>query len=94
MVQDIDDPHRQETAERLARAGAAVIVRRSPNTARETAMRDDRRTAAEREFVLDQILTALWHGRLTRTVAIDRIMAELGLSQGEAQAEVDGFLQD
>jgi hypothetical protein len=57
-------------------------------------MLDDRITAAEREFVLDQILTELWHGRLTRTVAIDRIMAELGMGQRAARAEVDGFLRD
>jgi hypothetical protein len=36
----------------------------------------------------------LWRGRLTRTVAIDRIMTKLGLSRRAAQAEVDGFLRD
>jgi hypothetical protein len=35
------------------------MVDRSPDTARETAMRDDHHMAAEREFVLDQILTDL-----------------------------------
>jgi hypothetical protein len=55
---------------------------------------DHRLAAAERELVLDHILTALWHGHLTRTVAIDRIMAELGLNQRAARDEVDGFLRD
>jgi hypothetical protein len=57
-------------------------------------MRDHRLAAAEHEFVLDHILTALWHGHLTRTVAIDRIMAELGLNQRAARDEVDSFLRD
>jgi hypothetical protein len=39
----------------------------------------ERLAAAEREFVLDQILIELWRGRLTRTVAMDRIMTKLGL---------------
>ncbi len=50
--------------------------------------------AAEREFRLDGILTALWNRRLTREAAIRRIMAELGLSERDARAEVDGFLCD
>jgi hypothetical protein len=53
-----------------------------------------RHEAAEREFWLDAILTALWKRRLTREAAIGRIRAELGLSEREAQAEVDGFLRD
>jgi hypothetical protein len=57
-------------------------------------MRDDRHTAAEREFVLDQILTELWKGKLTRESAIGRIMAKLGLSESRARAEVEGFLRD
>jgi len=61
---------------------------------RDTAMRDDRRTTAEREFVLDQILTALWKGKLTRDAAVSRIMAKLGLNERTARDEVDGFLRD
>jgi hypothetical protein len=60
----------------------------------QTAMRDDRRMAAEREFVLDQILTDLWKGKLTREIAIGRIMARLGMNQRSARDEVDGFLRD
>jgi hypothetical protein len=55
---------------------------------------DHRLAAAEREFVLDQILTDVWKGRLTREIAIGRIMARLGMNQRAAQAEVDGFLRD
>jgi hypothetical protein len=55
---------------------------------------DHRLAAAEREFVLDQILTDVWKGRLTREIAIGRIMAKLGLSKSRAQDEVDGFLRD
>jgi len=50
--------------------------------------------AAEREFRLDSILTALWKRRLTREAAVSQIMAELGLSERAARAEVDGFLCD
>ena len=50
---------RRRTYQRLARTGAAAMVDRSPTPARETAMRDDHHMAAEREFVLDQILTDL-----------------------------------
>jgi hypothetical protein len=58
-------------------------------------MPDDRRLAvAEREFVLDLILTDLWKGRLTREAAIGRIMAKLGMSERDARDEVDGFLRD
>jgi hypothetical protein len=49
---------------------------------------------AEREAVLDQILTNLWKGKLTRDAAVGRIMAKLGMGQRAAQDEVDGFLQD
>jgi hypothetical protein len=54
----------------------------------------DRLAAAEREAVLDQILTDLWKGRLTRDAVVGRIMAKLGLSKSRAQDEVDGFLRD
>jgi hypothetical protein len=57
-------------------------------------MRDDRHTAAEREFLLDQILTELWKGKLTREAAVDRIRAELDMPYRAALAEVDGFLRD
>ncbi len=57
-------------------------------------MRDDRFTAAEREFMLDAILTALWQGQLTREAAADRIRDRLGMNHRDAQAEVDGFLLD
>jgi hypothetical protein len=85
---------RKRTGKRLAGAGVAAMVDRSPNTTRETAMRPDRLPAAEREFVLDQILTDLWKGKLTREVAIGRIMAKLGMNQRAARDEVDGFLRD
>ena len=55
---------------------------------------DHRLAAAEREFVLDQILTELWKGKLTREIAVGHIMAKLGMSQRAAQDEVDGFLRD
>jgi hypothetical protein len=55
---------------------------------------DHRLAAAECEFVLDQILTDLWKGKLTRDAAVGRIMAKLGMGQRAAQDEVDGFLQD
>jgi hypothetical protein len=54
----------------------------------------DRLAAAEREAGLDQILTNLWKGKLTREAAVHRIMAKLGLSERDARAEVDGFLRD
>jgi len=50
--------------------------------------------AAEREFRLDAILTAVWNRRLTREAAVGRIRAELGLSECEARAEVESFLRD
>jgi hypothetical protein len=54
----------------------------------------ERLAAAEREAVLDQILTDLWKGKLTREIAIGRIMAKLGMNQRAARDEVDGFLRD
>jgi hypothetical protein len=56
--------------------------------------RPDHRLAAEREFVLDQILTDLWKGKLTRDLAVGRIMVKLGMNQRAARDEVDGFLRD
>jgi hypothetical protein len=54
----------------------------------------ERLAASEREAVLDQILTALWKGKLTREAAVGRIMVKLDMNQRAAQAEVDGFLRD
>jgi hypothetical protein len=54
----------------------------------------DRLAAAEREAILDDILTKLWKGKLTRDAAVGRIMAKLGMNQRETRAEVDGFLRD
>jgi hypothetical protein len=50
--------------------------------------------AADREFRLDQILLALWHGRLTADAAAERIVAEIGLGRQAARDEVAGFLRD
>jgi hypothetical protein len=55
---------------------------------------DHRLAAAECEFVLDQILTDLWTGKLTRETAVYRIMAKLGMSERDTRAEVDDFLRD
>ena len=60
----------------------------------KTAMDDKRLAAAEREAVLDAILTALWKGKLSREAAIGRIMAKLGMGRRAAQDEVDAFLRD
>jgi hypothetical protein len=57
-------------------------------------MLDTRVAAAEREAVLDQILTDVWQGKLTREAAIGRIMVKLGMNQRAAQDEVNGFLRD
>jgi hypothetical protein len=54
----------------------------------------DRLAAAEREAILDDILTKLWKGKLTREAAVGRIMAKLGLNERTARDEVDGFLRD
>jgi hypothetical protein len=48
----------------------------------------------DREARLDQILLALWHGRLTAEAAADRIVAEVGMPHHRARAEVEGFLRD
>jgi hypothetical protein len=54
----------------------------------------ERLAAAEREAILDDILTKLWKGKLTREAAVGRIMAKLGMNERTARDEVDGFLQD
>jgi hypothetical protein len=79
---------------RLPRTQATAIVARSPERAREDPMLDARVAAAEREAVLDKILTDLWKGQLTREAAVGRIMAKLGMNQRAARDEVDGFLRD
>jgi hypothetical protein len=55
---------------------------------------DARVAAAEREAVLDQILTDLWKGKLSREAAVQRIIAKLGMSERDARDEVAGFLRD
>ena len=76
-------------------AGRSKPVIRSGATLVElTGVPAERLAATEREAVLDQILTDLWKGKLTRDVAIGRIMAKLGLGRRAAQDEVDGFLRD
>jgi hypothetical protein len=59
-----------------------------------TGVPTDRLAAAEREAILDQILTNLWKGKLTRDAAVHRIMAKLGMNERTARDEVDGFLRD
>jgi hypothetical protein len=72
-----------------------VVRGRATSTLVElTSVPAERLAAAEREAVLDQILTDLWKGQLTRDAAVGRIMAKLGLGQRAAQDEVDGFLRD
>jgi hypothetical protein len=67
-----------------------------PNRAalRQVPMQNDRLAAAKREFVLDQILTDLWKGKLTREAAVGRIIAKLGMSERAARDEIAGFLRD
>jgi hypothetical protein len=78
----------------LPRTQATAIMARSPERAREVPMLDARVAAAEREFVLDQILTDLWKGRLSREAAVQRIIAKLGMSERDARDEVAAFLRD
>jgi hypothetical protein len=70
------------------------VVRSGATLVELTGEPAERLAAAEREAMLDQILTDLWKGKLTREIAIGRIMARLGMNQRAAQAEVDGFLRD
>jgi hypothetical protein len=70
------------------------VVRSGATLVELTGVPADRLAAAEREAVLDQILTNLWKGKLTRDAAIGRIMAKLGMNQRAARDEVDGFLRD
>jgi hypothetical protein len=52
------------------------VVRSGATLVELTGVPADRLAAAEREAVLDQILTDLWKGRLTRDVAVGRIMGD------------------
>jgi hypothetical protein len=70
------------------------VIRSGATLVELTGVPAERLAAFEREAVLDQILTALWKGKLTREAAVGRIMVKLGLNQRAAQAEVDGFLRD
>jgi hypothetical protein len=69
------------------------VIRSGATLVELTGVPAERLAAAEREATLDQILTDLWKGQLTRDAAIGRIMAKLGMSQRAAQDEVDGFLR-
>jgi hypothetical protein len=57
-------------------------------------MRDHRLAVAEREAVLDQILTDLWKGKLSREAAVSRIAIKTGMDVRDARAEVEAFLRD
>jgi hypothetical protein len=70
------------------------VIRSGATLVELTGVPAERLAASEREAVLDQILTALWKGKLTREAAVGRIMVKLGMNQRAAQAEVDGFLRD
>jgi hypothetical protein len=70
------------------------VIRSGATLVELTGESAERLAAAEREAMLDQILTDVWKGKLTREAAVHRIMAKLGLSERDARAEVDGFLRD
>jgi hypothetical protein len=70
------------------------VIRSGATLVDLTGVPADRLAAAEREAMLDQILTDVWKGKLTREAAVGRIIVKLGLSQRAAQDEVDGFLRD
>jgi hypothetical protein len=70
------------------------VIRSGATLVDLTGVPADRLAAAEREAMLDQILTDVWTGKLTREAAVGRIIVKLGLSQRAAQDEVDGFLRD
>ena len=78
----------------MAHPAAPAILGQWPDPPRDILRRDNRFTAAPREFVLDAILTALWTGQLSREAAAERIRDQLGMSPRDAQAEVDGVLRD
>jgi hypothetical protein len=70
------------------------VVRSGSTLVELTGEPAERLAAAEREAMLDQILTDLWKGKLTRETATERIMVKLGMNRRAAQDEVDGFLAD
>ena len=70
------------------------VVRSGATLVELTGEPAERLAAAEREAMLDQILTDVWKGKLTRDAAVGRIMAKLGMDQRAARDEVDGFLRD
>ena len=70
------------------------VVRSGATLVELTGVPADRLAAAEREAILDDILTKLWKGKLTREAAVGRIMVKLGLNERTARDEVDGFLRD
>jgi len=70
------------------------VVRSGATLVELTGEPADRLAAAEREAMLDQILTDVWKGKLTRETATERIMVKLGMNRRAAQDEVDGFLAD
>ena len=70
------------------------VVRSGATLVELTGEPAERLAAAEREAMLDQILTDLWKGKLTRETATERIMVKLGMNRRAAQDEVDGFLAD
>ena len=73
---------------------AKPVIRSGVTLVELTGVPAERLAASERKAVLDQILTVLWKGKLTREAAVGRIMVKLGMNQRAAQAEVDGFLRD
>jgi hypothetical protein len=70
------------------------VVRSGSTLVELTGEPAERLAAAEREAMLDQILTDLWKGKLTREVAVGRIIAKLDMSERDARDEVAGFLRD
>jgi hypothetical protein len=79
--------YRQKPPSKPVVRGGATLVELTGEPA-------ERLAAAEREAMLDQILTDLWKGKLTREIATERIMVKLGMNRRAAQDEVDGFLAD
>ena len=79
--------YRQKTPSKPVVRSGATLVELTGEPA-------ERLAAAEREAMLDQILTNLWKGKLTREAAVGHIMAKLGLNERTARDEVDGFLRD
>jgi hypothetical protein len=70
------------------------VIRSGATLVELTGVPADRLAAAEREAVLDAILTDVWKGKLSREAAVGRIMVKLGMNQQAARDEVEGFLRD